>query len=541
MSGLLALTVILLLLAGRHLTFFYDEWDFILHRRGESVGVYLDPHNGHLSLFPVVVYKLLLAVVGMRHYWPYRMVVIVLHAICGSLLYVIARRRLGPWLALIPAAALLLLGSAWEDLLWPFQMGFLGSVAAGLGALVLLDQLDPRPNADRRWHDRGACALLIVSLGSSAVGVPFLASAIVLLLAQRAPLRRWGVAALPAVLFLVWYLGWGTDQPSGVNAVLDAPQYIADAASAAASGLAGLSLIYGPPLLVMLVLVIVMRLRSQPLPPLLLAASGGAIVFWALSAVARADVSDPSASRYIYVGVVFLLLTIVEAARNVTIGRAHVAAVGLLLLGSTVANLGQLRTGERGLRASDTPVQAALGAVQLAANVVKPTFVPEPQLAPQVQAGAFLAAAHDFGSPALTVPQVEHAPARLQATADSVLARAELSPPASEQTVVGTRPLTVLATTVGHLAVRGDCVRFSARGPQDVLDLRFSGGGRLTIAPPSGHSVAVYLRRLAVIFSEPPYTRLAEPSQISFPTDLAPGLPWEVRLTSAAPFLACGA
>src|SRR5262249_35329407 len=164
--------------AGRHLTFFFDEWDFILGRRGSSLSTYLDPHNGHLSLFPVIFYKLFLQLFGLRHYWPYRAAVVVLDLISGWLLYVLAARRLGPGLALFPAALLLLLGSAYQDLLWPFQVGFLGSVASGLGALALLD----RPS---RRADGFACALLVVSVGSSGIGIAFLAACFVMLIAQH--------------------------------------------------------------------------------------------------------------------------------------------------------------------------------------------------------------------------------------------------------------------------------------------------------------------------------------------------------------------
>src|SRR2546421_3081899 len=93
---LLCIGAILLLYAGRHLTFFFDEWDFILGRRGGSVGTYLDPHNGHLALFPVVVYKVLFKLVGLRHYFPYQLVLVALHVACCGLLYLLARPRLGP-------------------------------------------------------------------------------------------------------------------------------------------------------------------------------------------------------------------------------------------------------------------------------------------------------------------------------------------------------------------------------------------------------------------------------------------------------------
>src|SRR5947207_5143984 len=109
---LLFAAAVVLLYAGRHLTFFYDEWDYVLGRRGSSVAAYLDPHNGHLSLFPVVVYKILFAIVGLRHYTPYRVAAIAVHLTCGVMLYTLARRRISPWLALVPTTLLLFMGTA---------------------------------------------------------------------------------------------------------------------------------------------------------------------------------------------------------------------------------------------------------------------------------------------------------------------------------------------------------------------------------------------------------------------------------------------
>ena len=62
--------------------------------------------------------------------------IVVGHLLCTGLLYVYARRRIGPWPALLPAALLLTLGPAWQNILWPFQIGWLISLAAGLGALL---------------------------------------------------------------------------------------------------------------------------------------------------------------------------------------------------------------------------------------------------------------------------------------------------------------------------------------------------------------------------------------------------------------------
>jgi hypothetical protein len=45
---LVLFTIVYLGYLSRHLTFFYDEWDYIFGRRGWSLEVIIAPHNNHL-------------------------------------------------------------------------------------------------------------------------------------------------------------------------------------------------------------------------------------------------------------------------------------------------------------------------------------------------------------------------------------------------------------------------------------------------------------------------------------------------------------
>jgi len=126
---------------------------------------FLTPHNEHLVLFPVGVYKALFATVGLTEHWVYRLTVVGAHLVCVALVFVLARRRVGDGLALAASVLILFLGSAYENLLWPFQVGLVASVAAGLGTLLMLDRRDTR-------GDISACLLLTLSLASGSVGVP---------------------------------------------------------------------------------------------------------------------------------------------------------------------------------------------------------------------------------------------------------------------------------------------------------------------------------------------------------------------------------
>src|SRR5260370_15621984 len=86
------------------------------------------------------------------------------------LLFELVRRRAGDLIGLAAGLLLLVLGAGWEDLLWAFQMAWLGSVACGLGALLVLQ--NPRRMAL-------ATGLLSASLAFSGIGVAFAAVAIV--------------------------------------------------------------------------------------------------------------------------------------------------------------------------------------------------------------------------------------------------------------------------------------------------------------------------------------------------------------------------
>ena len=158
-------------------------------------------------MIPFTVYEVLLHTVGLRHYWPYQLLLVLLDIGCGWLLFLLLRRKVHPLVAGAASAVLMLLGPAWQDLLWPFQFGFLGSVAGGLGALVLLDR-------DTRRGDIGACICLVASVACSGVGLPFVVGVIVELAWRRQSWRRIWIPAIPLGLFVVWYEAIGKSATS---------------------------------------------------------------------------------------------------------------------------------------------------------------------------------------------------------------------------------------------------------------------------------------------------------------------------------------
>ena len=101
-----------------------------------------------------------------------------------ALLFAYARRRVPPPMALLCSLVLLFFGPGWQNFLWPFQLSWLISLAAGVAALLMLDRADMTGSV-------GAAVMLGVSLASSGIGLPITVGIVVeLLLHQGDQLRQ---------------------------------------------------------------------------------------------------------------------------------------------------------------------------------------------------------------------------------------------------------------------------------------------------------------------------------------------------------------
>jgi hypothetical protein len=78
----------------------------------DGLHTFIAPHNGHPTLVPFTIYRLLFATVGIDHSAPYRAVGIAAHLLIVALLYVYAARRAGAAIGFLAAAAILFLGPA---------------------------------------------------------------------------------------------------------------------------------------------------------------------------------------------------------------------------------------------------------------------------------------------------------------------------------------------------------------------------------------------------------------------------------------------
>ena len=63
-----------------------DDWDFLARRKAGDVGDLMRPHFGHWTLLPMLAYRLLWTMVGLRSYTPYLLLAIAAHLAVAALL-----------------------------------------------------------------------------------------------------------------------------------------------------------------------------------------------------------------------------------------------------------------------------------------------------------------------------------------------------------------------------------------------------------------------------------------------------------------------
>ncbi len=311
----LAAAAALLVRVNRSQWFFGDEWEFLVNRG--FVGGRFDiwyPHAEHWSTIPILIYSTLRDTVGLGSYWPYIGLLITVHLVLTHLLWrAMTRAGIGPLIAVAAAAVFAVFGPGYENLLWAFQIGFVGSLTFGWAAALVVDRSDRFTRRD--WW---AVLLLIGGLMCSGIGVPAVVMVALLALARARSLwRPLLVGGIPGAVFVLWYLlapqrtkpPWPAAIDDGLLAL--AAHVVRGLRNTIALGGAGL-----PGIVALLVLIAVaawtvyqsvrIALDRPGAKDLAIAVVGfyGAACFFLLLGFGRADTVS---SRYIYVATAFML------------------------------------------------------------------------------------------------------------------------------------------------------------------------------------------------------------------------------------------
>ena len=477
-----ALSAGLLISWQSHQIFWRDEWLFLLHRRDWNIDTFFTPFAEQFLALPILAYKSLQELFGMESSLPYQLLAIATFEVSVIAVFAYLARRTTPWLALAGCLPILFLGIAWDDLLFPFQISFFASVAFGFGALLALDRED-------RLGDVAATLLLIGSLLGSAVGIPFVAAATVRLGITRERFRRAFVVAVPTLLWLLWFLGWGHQAETRVSAhnVGTLPGYIGDGFASSIAALLGLndgellagpSLIWGRALLIGAIAFAVWRVARLGRTPAglwpALTLGGG---FWLLCGLNATFFGQANSGRYQYLGAIFLLAIAVELIRGVSFSRNALILIAVIAVAATASNLRLLDAAAGGFEGISDREQAGLAALELSRDQVADDFLLTRENSTVdylgfLEAGRYFSAIDEYGSPAYTEAELAASPEAARVAADKVFAAAqgiELAP-----------------TTPTALS---GCSRIEASGPRSTTELPTAGG--VVVAGPEGIGVSL--------------------------------------------------
>lgn len=427
--------VVLYLVLTWGFTFYQDTWEFLLNRSSFSVDSLLQPHNEHIVVAPVLAQQVLLALFGMTSALPEYLLLLALLLATAVVLFVYVRRRTGPWVAVGAATLLLFAGAAWETVLWPFEICFVGSMLFGIAMLLALEREDGKGDA---W----ACVFLVVSLCFNSLGVAFIAAALVVV--AQSPgrrSRRAFVVIVPALLYGAWYLGYGREAGNEVTLdhALESPRYILESIGAALEAMLGLSssapgqpasFQWGRILAIAAIgLAAFGQWRKPGFHHRLWPVAAAGFTYWFLAALNHSQAREPTTSRYLYAGAAMVLLIAANLLKDVRLSRRALIAGAVVVLAAIVGNLLVYKNGAGYLENQTILTKSNLGAMQIARPTIDPHFIPPPDSAGtgslvEVEAQKYFAAIDEYGSPAYTAEELPSAPAPGPSQADVTLSLA---------------------------------------------------------------------------------------------------------------------
>ncbi|MGH9126113.1 MAG: hypothetical protein ACRDZ8_15525 [Acidimicrobiales bacterium] len=483
MGGLIALAAV-----DRNQWFFGDDWEFLVDRglSHAMLGLWT-PHNEHWTTLPILLYRALFTVFGVRTYWPYVGVLILIHLLVTTLLWrVMLRCGVAPWVATALAGIFAVLGAGSENLVWAFQICFVGSVFFGLIALGF----SYRGREGMSKWDVLAWLALVAALMCSLIGVAMVAVAgFAVMLGDP---RRWRqalrIVSVPAAVFAVWFALAGRSGLHGdhqsLSTVLAIPKFAWTALVSAferTSGIPG----SGTVLLVALIGWVIARsplARERAAPAFAMAL--GTLILFVVIGLGRAggSLNGALAPRYAYLAVA-LLLPVIGLALTDLIGHQRSALVPLLLVLSLVAvtNVDTLRADSDARIALDQPLerQIVAAAALVAGGAPLVRSYPEPVHDPNLTAAALA-----------TMARQGKLPSPVLGPADRIAAAAALQVGLLPAAAGPSGPMPTV--TGAQVTDEGDCLRLVPAQDRAVFSVTVPAGGaavQLTSATPAAIGV----------------------------------------------------
>jgi hypothetical protein len=342
----LIIGVLALLVIGRNQGFFYDDWAFLVPGAEDLVNA---PHVGHWSATPALAFLLVRNVFGLDSYLPFLFMALLAHLATVHLLWrIMVRTGVDRWIAGALALLMMFLGAGGENIFWAFQFGFVGALAVGLWAVLLVDN-------ERLTPVRGIAiaALTLWAFTFSGTAIPVVGAAILVSLARHGIARTAYVFAAPLLAYLAWYIGPASSYDGSASQVVGGAfdVFIATVEYAGHMFVNGLQKLSPLPSLGIILVVVLFAWCARGRPSFTgraapaFALVAGAVAFALLTGYSRAGLGTENAasSRYVYLVVALVIpafgLLATQLARRGWLrvgGALAIIAVAIAYNGSTL-------------------------------------------------------------------------------------------------------------------------------------------------------------------------------------------------------------
>ncbi len=192
---------------AKYVWFFGDEFAFLARTRLQDapdsrslIHSLLVPHNEHISIIPRLWYWLASSIWGLTTYRPYVTAAIVVHLFVVTMAWLLMRRvGVERWIAVGAAAVLTVFGPGGENILWGFQVSFMGAAGFGLAAILLASN-----SKSTLWRDGATTAVALLALGCAGVAVPLLLGVAIVLVIRRGVKVAILICGTPMILYAAW-------------------------------------------------------------------------------------------------------------------------------------------------------------------------------------------------------------------------------------------------------------------------------------------------------------------------------------------------
>ncbi|GAB3384940.1 hypothetical protein GCM10027568_01400 [Humibacter soli] len=327
---ILVVAALFLLYESRHQGLFYDDWTFVV---ADHPSIWA-PHVGHWSTVPMLLYLGIRNIFGLDNFLPFAIPVIIAQLGLATLIWrIMLKAGVAPWIATAASALICFLGAGGENILWAFQVGFMGAIALSLIVMLLL--MRERFGVGETI---GVIVLSILALATSGTSLPMLVGAGVVAIVYRG---FWKAVLLfvPGVLaYGIWYVVVALHSPSNdfhatslFQYLTKGPPYILSMLAGGTGNVVGIAalgeVVFG--------VVVAWSLFRLPTAPRRWTATYAcllaAVLFAALTAYSRLNLDSATASRYVFM-VTVLFLPMAMLALSTLRDRLGLPVVGFVMV-----------------------------------------------------------------------------------------------------------------------------------------------------------------------------------------------------------------